>query len=270
MNNLDNEQADFETWLEIVRDLDDEIFDLLSEPASDVIKQIGGSEIEETLMVMFNLLMNMGFIKNGVYDACESDNLYSAKILYRSFMEHWLKAQYIFVRFQKEKNNDVGKEFRLYCSLDETVKYGNSIKELHRVLGLEQSGGDPWDIIFEYKPELLDKETRQSIKQKVRQFNYREIVSYLIDQTDLNDSGFLNPVIPEYSELSSYVHGGPQATADQIAETSKRFKSYQGMVRFVFNIYKIVAMSTYACVASCCDRDLITVVAGIQKIELKD
>ena len=270
MNSLETKQVEFEAWLENVRDKDNEIFDLVNESAIGVLNQIKESEFAETLSILFAFMGNTNFIKNGVYDACEKDNLYSAKILFRSLIEHWIKSQYIWVRFGKEKNNDVGREYRLFCALDEQVKYGNSLIKLNEILGAEQRGEDPWELVFTLKPELQKEHTKKTIKHKVKQFEYRKIIEFLINQTDLGNDGFLTPAIPEYSELSSFVHGGPEAINFMATVGTERYENYQGMIRFSFNICKMTTFITYSCVASHCDHDILATAVAIKDIELQE
>ncbi len=70
---------------------------------------------------------------------------------------------------------------------------------------------------FQYIFPILKKYTRTEIRTKTSKFNYRNIIEYLYDlfyikKTEQGtDENFLINLIPEYSDLSSYVHGGPAA-----------------------------------------------------------
>jgi hypothetical protein len=52
--------------------------------------------------------------------------------------------------------------------------------------------------------------------------------------------------LPEYSELSSFVHGGPDASTEYASELYvKQYDEYRGMIRFQLNICKTFSISIF-------------------------
>jgi hypothetical protein len=176
-------------------------------------------------------------------------------------MEHWLKAHYIFLRLTKERTDDVGKEYLTYYALEEDLKYGKSVKWLIELLNAKKSGLDPWDILVAHKPELA-KMSKKEVLQNSEKFNYREIAGYIIKNKAPGDN-FIEAIITEYAELSSYVHGGPRGTHGIVRLASKRFDEYKGMVRFVFNMNKAIFYTAYVAFAQLGDKSLFKTVKDI-------
>ena len=111
----------------------------------------------------------------------------------------------------KEQNDDIGTEYYQYCDFSESITIGKSWLDSWQILTPENEN-KLYEIIIERKPELK-KYSKKEIIQKARQFNYRSIVTFIknsIEGANL-EYGWLDKIIPNYGDLSSYVHGGPLA-----------------------------------------------------------
>lgn len=123
---------------------------------------------------------------------------YPLAILYRSLIEHSLKHFYIFARFHKENNDDVGEQYYFDCIYDEQVKKVNAIL---------------WPNFFKVKQGK--KKGHKQIKKNAEQFTFRNMLNYIgaIDLPDISDdlTKFIQTLKSDYSLSSSYTHGGPEA-----------------------------------------------------------
>ncbi len=264
--NISEQNSEFSFWLEKVKEKNGRVFEILKESHPIMEKCIKNKKYRETAIAMESFIWHLGLIKNGLFDLCEQDNLYAAKIIYRSFIDHWLKAQYIFSRFSKEKNDDVGMEYMKFYSLNEDVKYGRSLQEITKILNKEISGEDIWDTLFNFKPELKEI-GKKEIREKAHQFEYKNVINFLINKTTIGRS-FVSGIIPEYSELSSFVHGGPNVINYLIKERKNRFNLYKGMIRFSFNMYVINAWMTYLILADIIEPKLKTYASNLYPEQL--
>lgn len=168
----------------------------------DVIKNTSGHSIAEkhnflsTGQVLFYLAFQ-------IHSICDSMILrfigdYSLAILYRSLIEHSVKHFYIFARFHKEHNDDVGSQYYHDCIYDEQVKKINAVL---------------WPNFFTVKQEHL-REHKQ-LRKNAKQFAFSNMLNY-IDALDLADMSedlakSIKKLKSDYSLSSSYTHGGPEA-----------------------------------------------------------
>jgi len=131
---------------------------------------------------------------------------YSAAIMYRALIEHFLKHQYIFICGMKEGDR-IGEE------------YVSSEHMAHELLQKLRKSYWPDKL----KSIAQDSKTRDSgqflerAKKAARKFHYdkisRSILRLLPDEANTIQVG-LRRIMVHYSILSSYVHAGPSAVLD--------------------------------------------------------
>lgn len=195
--------------IETIRDFDGEIFEVFEENGHNSISTFSklGQKNVGRAFTMF--VSKTNFIKNAIFDICENDDPYSANILLRSLIEHHLKFMFIFIRHTKEQNDDVGMEYYQFCDFSESLMIGKSWLDSWQILTSENED-KLYEIIIEKNPDLK-KYSQKEIIQKTKQFNYKSILTFIKDSVKNSQYGWLDQVIPNYGDLSSYVHGGPLA-----------------------------------------------------------
>jgi hypothetical protein len=125
---------------------------------------------------------------------------YAIVILYRSIIEHFVKHFYIFLRFHKEHNDNVGEQYYFDCIYEEQVKKMNAFL---------------WPNFFKAKLDM--KQYHKQIRSNAENFSFREILNYMgeINFPDISGSITITKLIQkmkmDYSLCSSYTHGGPEA-----------------------------------------------------------
>jgi len=202
--------------IEQIVEIDDVVFKILKKDAGKVFLLFKNNDLEKTGQALSLFHAKIGFLKNGIYDQIESNNLYSAKILYRTLIEHYLKAQFLLYESLKSGNDNIGKDYYEFADASEKLQLGSAYKYVGEILFPENSFNDVFDVVKEIFP-ALEKYSKKDIRNKAAKFNYRQIIEYLYDlfyvQQNIQSNGndFLLNLIPEYSDLSSYVHGGPAA-----------------------------------------------------------
>jgi len=236
--------SEYSKWLIIVREKNDEYFEVVKEIIPTFLQYSKNCAHKKTIPVLFVFHAHLSTLKNAIIDISEEDNMYSVKALYRIFLEHWLKGTYIWVRYAKEKNDDVGVEYNSLGRVAEEFKYGNSLKQVSAMLDAESKNLDVWDTLCKCDPSL-NKFNKAKIKENIRKFEYKSIAKYLIDNK-APGVNWVPMIISEYAELSSFVHGGPSASA-QYSSTlyKKQFEEYQGMIRFSFNTCRAFAFLVF-------------------------
>lgn len=178
------------------------------------------------------------FIKNAIIDLCENEDVYSTRILYRSLIEHGLKHQYLYLRWAKDKNDSVGEEYYEFCNFSEDLSYLKAIQYANRLAGQTTTKEEPFSILNQLKQQST-KYSSTLIEEKARQFSYRKIVEYILSTVKTeNLSPFLCKLILEYSELSSFVHGGP-FSENEFYRLSAKAERDQQLINIASNSFLI-------------------------------
>jgi len=154
-------------------------------------------------------------IRIGIFETAEADEHYSVNILYRSLIEHFVKAQYLWMRTLEVDTDEVGIDYWLFGNAQETVDYAKSLRDAYELLGVDLER-EPLDILRDMKI-LGEQHSNRSIKNRMEQFRYKNMTRYIaeaINAKQTQSAPILSSVFPRYSELSSCVHGGPAATTE--------------------------------------------------------
>lgn len=207
---------------ERLRNRDNEIFEVFKEFFPWTVPLLGKATVpSKTIQVFIQFITNMDFLKTGIFDLCESDNLYAANILYRSMIEHHLRFMYVWFRHLKERTDSAADDYLTSCYLDEAIKYGKSWRRVAKLVG-DVPGEDPITVIRRIHPGLVN-ESAKSIQEKADKFKVPIIMEFLIQNWRSSDAmkesrpDVLMKLLPLYSELCSFVHGGPDAFRETLA-----------------------------------------------------
>lgn len=192
----------FDDWLH-------EEFSRLSERLTPVLIE---SKAPITSFSLMGLLATINSIKLGMYDLIEKcdTHLYVVKILHRSLIEQFLRFQYLFSRFIIESNDEVGIEYRKYSRISEVLAYVNASAVAYSMVGKTTE-----EIVLKKLkkdfPELSI--SRKELESITNRWKHRSIIKYLNANAKLAQPGgaYILNLIPEYAELSSFVHGGTSA-----------------------------------------------------------
>jgi hypothetical protein len=231
-------------WLRVAEEVNDAYFEVIEEIMPLALEFAKQCRHKATFYALLSFYTHLSTIKNALLTLSAEENFYSTKILYRVYLEHWLKAMYIWTRYTNEQTDNVGTEYNSLGRIGEELKYGNSTKEVLKIIQAETSNLDVWDLLCKYNP-ALNSLNKTDIKNNLSKFKYTNIAKYLIENK-APGSNWVSIIIPEYSELSSFVHGGPSAT-NQYASVppEKMFEEYKGMIRFAFNTSRLFAYSVF-------------------------
>ncbi|MBN2383212.1 hypothetical protein JXQ70_10050 [bacterium] len=200
--------------LEKIFEIDSNIFYLMEKSLNEVAISFSKSDIPNVGRSVLSFIARTESIKEAIFILSEEGNVYAIKILLRSLFEHLLKCNYIIFRYGLEKKDDVGLEFYKYCDLSEAIQYIGSYASISEILGHEVDRNELYQSYINTYPELKQTSKRE-LKRKSDKFQYKSIINYIINQfndfEENSEFNFLLEIIPNYSVLSSFVHGGPLA-----------------------------------------------------------
>jgi phosphotransferase system IIB component len=217
----------FEIKMKEIRKLDDSTFEIFkkSHSADFMDEKKLSHKNKKTCFALSCLMASLTSVKLGIFSQCEQKNEYCANILLRSLIEHFLKVNYIFFRYLIEKNDSVGEDYQVYADAEELIGLSKSVSQTKKILNTNTN--DPnefYKLLCEMRPDY-SKYKEKEVLDKVKQFKPTQIFKYIFREytkvKDAKDLQLLLHLIPTYSELSSYVHGGPFATRESAIALSK-------------------------------------------------
>lgn len=238
---------DLSERIDRIRDLDDRVFnEVIQHSFADLTKDVLKSEFPCTARALTMLVTKSNFVKNSIFDVSEHEDLYSANILYRSLIEHSLRHQYIFMSYAKNKNDSVGKDYYEYCDMGENLDFLKAIKSTNEIFDPENADIKTWEELSKID-ERFQKCTPKQLSIKVDQFKYRSIIKFISSNLSLKE-GILAKIIPLYSELSSFVHGGPYGEKNLFSHAlneQARLDKLENICEMTFEISKAIKSFTY-------------------------
>lgn len=156
----------------------------------------------KTADVLSGLVYGLEALKDGMLATAETGNLYSTNVLFRSFLEHMLKVMAVFLEGVKGGNEGFAEQF-IRVRLVEAKEY----LKAYDAAGLDMAERPPTGLepFFEEGQKLSNKEAEDIGKP----FKYKALIKTITDHIGVAKPNILSKIIPNYSELSGFVHGGP-------------------------------------------------------------
>ena len=139
-----------------ITEIDDCVFKIIEKDAGKVFLSFKNNNLEKTGQALSLFHVKIGFIKNGIYDQIEPNNLYSTNILYRTLIEHYLKAQFILLESLKDGNDNIGKEYYQFADASEKLQLGSAYKRAGEILFPEKTFEDVFEVLKEMFPEFKE------------------------------------------------------------------------------------------------------------------
>ncbi|MFA5012434.1 MAG: DUF5677 domain-containing protein [Ignavibacteria bacterium] len=187
------------TLIQNIQGIESEVFQLYSE----TIKNANTDE-NSLFQVCNSLCKRIDKIKKGIFSLYISDNIYSCKILIRTLIEHYLKLLFIYLNEEKFANY-----YNKHLLYQEIYEYCKAEIFIRKNLDIENHEYDinKWMEMNEKGSTSISSCERDKI---VKLFKHKEIWRSLIPKIK-ESAELFSLIIPEYSKLSSYIHGGPYA-----------------------------------------------------------
>ena len=180
----------------------------------DVLEFEEHSSYPNTISSFVRLITSSDQIKDSILHLSEQGEIYSIHILYRSLIEQLLKTQYIFFRFNEEKDDVCGTEFIEIYDLYDKILVGRSWHKISELKDGRKYKKDYMMDVFKEVNEDFIKYPQEKIESVAKQFRFNDLLLWFYNNTDKMNKESYDEIlflIPEYAELSSIVHGHPSA-----------------------------------------------------------
>ncbi|MBR8536929.1 hypothetical protein KDU71_15255 [Carboxylicivirga sediminis] len=237
------------TKIEYIRELDDELFEIFEQTNFLILNQLSKGEIPKTSELLLMFMTSSNFIKNAILDCLENDDIYSANILFRSLIEHFLRFKFICFKYLKEKSDKQSEYYLTILEISEHLSFSKSINAVNKINGIDnQTINEMWSELCEKFPHLK-KYTKKEIEEFSRQISIKNIIAYLTEvlESEEKNEQLLSKMIIEYSDLSSFVHGGVFAfkSCYKLSNDEVRQKESERIAGLTFRISGAIKSISY-------------------------
>lgn len=216
-----------------LKKIDGQIFKVDQKLAPYIEWLISESPIPKTAKLFFMYITSSNFIKNSIFDCAESEDVYSVKILFRALLEHYLRFQFLFIEYVITKDDLTSSEYYTVLDISEHINYIKSIQTARSLQNMEEiSFSSMWDAMVAEFPQYSGYD-RFKIEEAAKKFSIKNIIKYIEKHIKVSESNITLPdIILEYSELSSFVHGGVYAfeNLQSLTDKSKRNNELERVV----------------------------------------
>jgi len=187
-----------------IRETDNALSQIVGDAHLRIPNALEGTPVQTTAKVLSSLVAGLVSLKSGVLDLAATGNVYGTFVLFRVFLEHIVKTKAIFLKALDEQSDDFAKQY-LRLRIKEAYDYLHACEQA----GL-QIGGNRKTVLDEWIPDAQALSCKE-VKRLDEQFKYRGLIRTIRELINSDFPDFLSKIIPNYSELSGFVHGGPTA-----------------------------------------------------------
>lgn len=222
-----------------IRDLDDEIFKEFQNYFPKILTSLFIKQFPKTSYLIQMHDISSNFIKNSIFDSCESDDYYGAKILFRSHIEHFIRFLFIFTKWLETKTDVFAKEYIELCDAREVIDALKAVVSEQKLFD-PMFKIDDWEKLLRDHPDFYNK-SRKTVEEETKKYSFKQIIYYLNNLNGTESYNFnrlYGKLIVEYSNLSSFVHGGTGAFREinLMGSEDKRLIEYNRICQLTFQI----------------------------------
>lgn len=212
---------------------------------SEILADIELSEYKNSLKSLYHKTRTIDILKDGI--ANSATNLYAAKILHRSLIEHYLLGYYIFLRCKVEGTDIVGEEYydayansEFFKQESYSIRLADMRNSISRTVNV--------DVLKERYPGLADL-SQQDLNEYHRIANglsdVKKIGEYILKHKNIEPKlDKLNEItfnlLEEYNLLSSYVHGGPYAERTTFESDQHPAEEFNNLLEWALTIAHLI------------------------------
>lgn len=228
----------------------EEIFQLNTELTAEILanaeavsKSLSQTKFTKTSRAMLSYVSRAGYVNNAILDCYASGNGYAIGIQFRAMIEHTFRHLYLYTRSLNDDSDEVGEEYYGKLKGSEDLEALSKISNYTKVVHPERT---VWSMKGDHNAQ---------ISKVGKKFNLSKIFFYMIENfpsdEKMIDEGmkdYLLKRLNHYTQLSSYVHGGPYAEISHEELLKDRTKMSQHMeviTRESFGLYKSIVESTF-------------------------
>jgi hypothetical protein len=211
--------------------------------AEAVSNSLSQTKFKKTSRAMLSYIARAGYVNNAILDCYANGNGYAIGILFRAMIEHTFRHLYLYTRALNDDSDAVGEEYYGKLKGSEDLEAFSKMNNYTKVVHPEKTVWNTKD----------DQNTQ--IAEVGKKFNLSKIFFYLIENFPSDEKMVHNGMkdcllkrLNHYTQLSSYVHGGPYAEMchEELLKDGQQISLHMEVIaRESFGLYKSLIESTY-------------------------
>lgn len=169
------------------------------------------SEQKGTAEICFMFMVSTNYLKDSIFDCAVNEDYYSMSVLFRSLTEHYLRFNYFWFNYSKTKSEDYALKFIVALEFYEKLTIEKAINDAKQIkYQMSKTSNQIWEEIKKSNREF-EIFSKKEIDEFSKGLSIKNIIRFI--ERNMKESGFeshdfLLRRIVEYSQLSSFVHGG--------------------------------------------------------------
>lgn len=222
--------------------LNTELTEYLLVNAEVISDSLSQTKFKKTSRAMLFYISRAGYVNNAILDCYTNENGYAIGILFRSMIEHTFRHLYLYTRALNDNSDEVGDEYYGRLKGSEDLEAFTKTSNYTKIVRPEQA---VWNTKGDHNAQIAEVG---------KKFNLSKIFLYLIknfpSDKELIHRGmneYLLKRLNHYTQLSSYVHGGPYAEMchEELLQDRKKMSQHMEVIaRESFGLYKSLVEST--------------------------
>ena len=217
------------------------------------------SALPETSTAAIGLARRIGSLRDGVFRLLDASELYSAKVIQRSMIDHHLRLLFLHERYFAEKSDQAGTDYILASDAQEDLSYARTLHGMDQIFGWGQEEGRKRslrEVLLDHFPEYKEK-TMAEIKRVAQSFGHRSVIEYLVkgieqrakdgSSREYDDPNLLSGYLFVYFQLSSFVHGGAAAEKERTHADRDKSLGRRRMKLLAFYVFQTDLISRCLC-----------------------
>ncbi|ABZ94647.1 Hypothetical protein LBF_2150 [Leptospira biflexa serovar Patoc strain 'Patoc 1 (Ames)'] len=154
------------------------------------------------------LIKKCSDIYNTTISLIKNKEFYQCKILYRSLIEHYLKAQYII--FSLDKDINFSRNYHLYGQIEEFITYLKN-KNIHNFLTKSPLLNE-WEEVYK-NFHVINQLNKNQIQSEIQKFNIKTIIKKIAEifESFPQIHDHFEVILESYASCSMFVHASPSA-----------------------------------------------------------
>lgn len=159
-----------------IRDRDDLVFNVFKDNHPIVEDYLRITKFPATATALLMLNTSSNFIKNSIFDVCETTDIYSGKILFRSLIDHFLRFNLLFLSWVTEKSDEVGHNYLSICDAKDVIDLMKAYKFVGTIRGVQRPSESDDEILKQFPNPIFQKYSKKEVEQLAQQYTYKNII----------------------------------------------------------------------------------------------
>jgi hypothetical protein len=222
----------------------------------DFARKTSVSQFPETGKALHILFSKCLLLKNALFKQAEDDDVHTMLILHRSYIDHFMKHTFIYLKQDELQSDDCGRQYYNECLMKNELDTMHGLECSQTLFSSKFRYPSAWDEVESVLKTGKGEIDKNDLEDVVEQFYVPNIFLYLntlyLDgKLGELDTDIFRKMIFGYFEYKSYVYGEPWNDDElrKISDDSERTILVLRICTLVFNSFLTLMGQSYAFMA---------------------